>query len=105
MHYLGITVLPWQATVVPQTQGNASFAKEENSLCNTAFKRKDTPRANTRGTQTRARHEEGKARDNKDQTRDTASPKRGRWLEPPMFESIGMAPRGIILGPMTKTRL
>ena len=34
-----------------------------------------------------------------------ASLRRGRWPEPPMFESIGMAPRRIILGPMTKTRL
>ena len=38
-------------------------------------------------------------------TRTTHLYTRGRWPRPPMFESIGMAPRRIILGPMTKTRL
>ena len=55
--------------------------------------------------QAQAWHEGREARDNTDQKRDTNSPRRGRWPEPPMFESIGMAPRRIILGPMTKTRL
>ena len=34
-----------------------------------------------------------------------ASLRKGRWPEPPMFESIGMAPRRTILGPMTNTHL
>ena len=96
----GSTVLPSRGSTVAGCGSTVSsrksrFQHTKIGLCKETFSTRDTTR--TRTTQGRKTTRSNRAT--------LPLKRRERWPEPPMFELAGMAPRRIILGPMTKTRL
>ena len=74
---------------------HCKFHHEKKAIARKLFThKKPQEHAQTRGKKTTRNHQATKPLE-----------ERGQWPKPPMFELDGMAPRRIILGPMTKTRL